>query len=345
MSPSWYDVLGVEHDATPEEIRAAWKDSIADLDPTDRRFRQRSRAAEVLLDPQRRAEHDADLAGGGDEADDEPDDTDDTDDTADEQDADAADRPAARTAAPTAAAPAAPAAPPAVRRDDPADQQPVTKPAATPAAKPAATAAEQDDEPAPAFVGPWLVVALGLLAAVLVVACVVAVTRGGEEPAAGSTSQGSDDQPSGDAGGTDADGLPDAVAVDAARRAAESAVVPVLAYDYRRLDEAEQAAVAVMTPEFAEEYRQLFAAIRENAPRTQTIVQVEPVASGISGTGRGIVDVLLFVDRPTTNIQRSFISEDQVILRMTDETDGSWRVGCIIAVPRTPGVGAACDGG
>ncbi|MEV7430148.1 DnaJ domain-containing protein [Nocardioides sp. NPDC092400] len=62
MTPSWYDVLGVEPAASEAEIRAAWKAAIADLDPTDRRFRSANQAAEVLLDPDRRAVHDAQLA-------------------------------------------------------------------------------------------------------------------------------------------------------------------------------------------------------------------------------------------------------------------------------------------
>jgi Mce-associated membrane protein len=61
-SPSWYDVLGVEPGASAEEVRAAWKDGIADLDPSDRRFRLLNQAAEVLLDPEQRAAYDASLA-------------------------------------------------------------------------------------------------------------------------------------------------------------------------------------------------------------------------------------------------------------------------------------------
>jgi Mce-associated membrane protein len=61
-SPSWYDVLGVAPDAPAAEIRAAWRLAIADLDPTDRRFGPLNRAAEVLLDPERRAAYDAELA-------------------------------------------------------------------------------------------------------------------------------------------------------------------------------------------------------------------------------------------------------------------------------------------
>jgi Mce-associated membrane protein len=61
-TPSWYDLLGVAPDAPAEEIRAAWRAQIADLDPTDRRFAVLNQAAEVLLDPSRRAAYDAELA-------------------------------------------------------------------------------------------------------------------------------------------------------------------------------------------------------------------------------------------------------------------------------------------
>ena len=75
MSASWYDVLGVDEHASPAEIRTAWKDSIADLSPGDRKFRVCNEAAEVLLDPERRAAYDAELGiapAAGDEADGEP---------------------------------------------------------------------------------------------------------------------------------------------------------------------------------------------------------------------------------------------------------------------------------
>ena len=49
-------------DASADEIRAAWRAAIADLDPTDRRFGAYNQAAEVLLDPERRAAYDAELA-------------------------------------------------------------------------------------------------------------------------------------------------------------------------------------------------------------------------------------------------------------------------------------------
>ena len=48
--------------ASTDEIRDAWRAAIADLTPADRRFRLYNQAGEVLLDPERRAAHDADLA-------------------------------------------------------------------------------------------------------------------------------------------------------------------------------------------------------------------------------------------------------------------------------------------
>jgi Mce-associated membrane protein len=61
-TPSWYDLLGVDPAASAEEVRAAWKAGIADLDPSDRRFRVLNQAAEVLLDAERRDAYDAELA-------------------------------------------------------------------------------------------------------------------------------------------------------------------------------------------------------------------------------------------------------------------------------------------
>lgn len=61
-TPSWYDLLDLDPAASTAEVRTAWKVAIADLDPTDRRFRAYSQAAEVLLDTDRRAAYDARMA-------------------------------------------------------------------------------------------------------------------------------------------------------------------------------------------------------------------------------------------------------------------------------------------
>ncbi|TIC79943.1 J domain-containing protein [Nocardioides sp. GY 10127] len=60
--PTWYDVLGIEPTAGADEVRAAWRQALADLDPGDRRAKLATEAAEALLDPDRRVAYDATLA-------------------------------------------------------------------------------------------------------------------------------------------------------------------------------------------------------------------------------------------------------------------------------------------
>lgn len=66
MTANLYDLLDVPESASEQEIRTAWKAAIADLDPTERRFRAFNDAAGVLLDPDARAAYDADLAAARD---------------------------------------------------------------------------------------------------------------------------------------------------------------------------------------------------------------------------------------------------------------------------------------
>lgn len=63
-SPSWYDILGVRRDATPAEIKAAWREATDKFEPGSgsSHFRLFNEAADVLLDPGRRAAYDAQLA-------------------------------------------------------------------------------------------------------------------------------------------------------------------------------------------------------------------------------------------------------------------------------------------
>jgi Mce-associated membrane protein len=71
-APTWYDLLDVAPDASTDEVRAAGKSQIADLEPGDRRFDALNRAARVLLDPAARAAYDASLATADQEEQDEP---------------------------------------------------------------------------------------------------------------------------------------------------------------------------------------------------------------------------------------------------------------------------------
>lgn len=64
MTPTWYDLLGVERDATPEQIKTAWRAATDSLEPGagGSRFRMLNEAADVLLDPEKRRAYDAGLA-------------------------------------------------------------------------------------------------------------------------------------------------------------------------------------------------------------------------------------------------------------------------------------------
>jgi Mce-associated membrane protein len=63
-NPTWYDILGVARDATPEQVKAAWRAATDKFEPGSgtSQFRLFNEAADVLLDPDRRAAYDAELA-------------------------------------------------------------------------------------------------------------------------------------------------------------------------------------------------------------------------------------------------------------------------------------------
>lgn len=280
MTPSWYDVLGVDETASADEIRAAWQESVVGLEPSDRRFKQRNRAAEVLLDPARRAAHDAELAAQDAAADDDDDDAD-------------------------AAAP--------VDLD-----KTVGAPVPAPAEDDETTVPPTDTTP-PAGRRGVLTGVLGVLALLLVVATVLSLALGG-----GAKATADDDLP------TDRE-------IEAARTAAAAAIVPLVSYDYRDLEGSKQAALAYTTDEFGQTYEQNFDAIvAGNAGRTKSVVTAEVAdtpdgspAVSVASTGAGRVDVLMFVNRPTTNKEGTTIYADQVTARMVD-VDGSWLVDCLI---------------
>lgn len=62
-SPTWYDILGVSPDATPEQIKAAWRAATDKFEPGTGagQFRLFNQAADELLDPEKRAEYDREI--------------------------------------------------------------------------------------------------------------------------------------------------------------------------------------------------------------------------------------------------------------------------------------------
>ena len=264
-APTWYDLLDVPRDASSEDVRAAWKTQIADLEPGDRRFDALNRAAKVLLDPATRTAYDASL-------------------------------PPEEDAEPTPTAPM-------VEEGAPA---PVTKPRST--APGLVTRLRRSSTSGRQGVPSWLLAGLGVLAAGLLVATAWMWTSA-DSAAAGSAARD-------------------------AQVAAERAVVPVLSYDYEHLDADQDAATALMTGSYKREYDKLFAVLQDNAPQTRTRVTADVIASGIVRASDDRVQVLVFVDRPTTNklSAEPVVYKDQVTLSM-QLVDGDWLVDDLITSP------------
>jgi Mce-associated membrane protein len=254
MSAPWYDVLDVEPTASVDEIRSAWRASVAELDPTDRRFRVYNQAAEVLLDPARRAAYDAEQLSSA-----EP----------------------VETIAPSV--------------DPDLSLEPLEP------VEPAEQVETGTGRRLPVVPG-WALVSLaGLVAAALVVAGVL-VSKPSDAAVADDT--------------------------QAAQAAAEQAIVPMLSYDARHLDQSESAAEPYLTSGYDQQYRKLFAVIRQNAPRTGTVVKARYVASGVVRSGTDRVDVLVFVDQVTRNKQHPkvpVVYKNQVTVTMT-KVGGQWLV-------------------
>jgi Mce-associated membrane protein len=305
LSPSLYDLLDVDSTASDTEIRAAWRTAIADLDPSDRRFRAYNQAAEVLLDPKSRAAYDAELTTSDDEAP-EPIVTE-------------------GHGPPPAAAPVdEPPSETATGRTGlgsrltnlkgrlarPGPTTATTSPGGTSAAgtSAAGTSAAADRQLVPA----WLLIGLAVLVAVLVAGVVYLANQPSDTEIEESTRE--------------------------AQSAAERAIVPVLSYDAKTLDEDQAAAHAQMTSDYREDYDKLFESIKENAPRTGTVVTAEaPFASGIVRSGEDRVQVLLFLNRPTTNKARPepVVFRDQVTVTM-QKVGEDWLIDDLKTSPVSP---------
>lgn len=268
-SPTWYDLLGVEPDAATDDIRAAWKSAIADLDPTDRRFRTLNDAAAVLLDEKKRAAYDAELAALEEAA------VEDEDREADEETADVEVAVAAED-------------------DEPADEE-------TDAEESATTGRTLPLLPT------WGLLAAGALALASVIAAGLVffgqekvstvannnVTTSTVEGAVGKQITRNHKLLVEEQGGE-------------ALEAAKKAVVPLLSYDYSKMDESKSKAHDVMTKDYREDYDRLFAVLVDNVPETKTVVKtLAPVDAGVIRVSEDTVQILVLVDRQVTNAQRS----------------------------------------
>ncbi len=99
----------------------------------------------------------------------------------------------------------------------------------------------------------------------------------------------------------------------------------MLAYDYRDLEESREQALPFLTKSFAADYTSNFDnTLVPNAGRTETVVDCEVLAAGV---GRVVdedrVEVVLFMDRPTSNVDRSTVFRDQATFAMV-LVGGTW---------------------
>jgi Mce-associated membrane protein len=119
-----------------------------------------------------------------------------------------------------------------------------------------------------------------------------------------------------------------------AQSAAEQAVVPILSYDHQTIEQDQQRAHGYLTEDYRSEYDKLIEVIAQNAPRTQTVVEAEVVSSGIVRSGEDRVQILVFVDRPTTNklSREPVVYKDQVTLTM-EKVGDDWLVDDMLTSP------------
>jgi Mce-associated membrane protein len=204
-----------------------------------------------------------------------------------------------------------------------------TEPEPEPEPAPAAAVVETAPAPrrAPYLLPGWLLATVGVLA---VAAVVLAAVLAGHQPAS-RVVQGEATL----ASGTKVTEIEQSAAD--AEAAARTAIVPLLSYDYRHLDADQRKAEGYLTDSYRKSYDRLFGIIKQNAPGTQTVITTKVVESGIVRVNGDRVQVLLFVDRPTTNKATTvpIPYQDQVTATM-QKVGGSWLVDSLVTTPVSP---------
>lgn len=317
MNPTLYDILGVAPTASRDEIKAAWRDAADRFEPgsggSSAQFRLFNEAAEVLLDPQRRQEYDAQL------------------------DVPTATSPPVEPVetSPTAETPPGGETAPV----EPVETSPVagTSPTAeTPSVEPVETSERprtrgpllprREKKPSKekksrtrtgsTTAGPprrgvamWVLFVLGLLAGSMLG---LAIYFGVDYAKADAYQE----------------------ALGEAPQAAERAAAAVLSYDYERLDADRDAAAKFLTPSYREQYVDTFnRLVTDSAEETKAKVNAEVLATSTrvdtrEGRDPEHIRVLLFVDQ--TTISSTSSGEPRTALNRVQfdmvEQDGTWLV-------------------
>ena len=267
-TPTWYDILGVAPDASPEEIKSAWRAATDKFEPGSgtSQFRLFNEAADTLLDPARRAAYDAALGVGDTE---EPISEPGSEPTAAEQAHGASGTEGAATTERTAVRPVA------EDRAEPAS----TGPTVTEPAKAGPTNAGPTNSESTGLRVPWW--ALALLALLVLASYTVYGVL------AYQTSHRTYDQEAG---------------VEA-MAAAQKALPAILSYDYRHLQANREQALAFMTPGYKPEYNKTFDIVQGTpsqpggAEQTKAVVNAMVRAEGVQAAQPDVVQLVVFVDQ------------------------------------------------
>lgn len=301
MNPTLYDILGVSPDASREEIRKAWREAADRFEPGEggstKQFRLFNEAAEVLLDPERRKEYDARLAGP--------------------------EKPAAGAQSPEKAGPTSPEKKPVGGKEPTASETPAAVPAAPipgsarAASTPVALADAPDQEAVePASVGAEPTGRKIPLAVLAVLGVVTAVAVGLAAYFVVSAQRAEAYQE----------------AVDRAPAAAENAAAAVLSYDYKSLTADRDAAAKFLSDRYRKQYVDTFdKLVEKGATESKATVKAEVLASSAMVVGEkrdpDRIPVLLFVNQTTTS---SATTEPSVALNRVRfdmvRSDGTWLV-------------------
>jgi Mce-associated membrane protein len=283
-NPTWYDILGVDRDATPDQIKTAWRAATDKFEPGSgtSQFRLFNEAADVLLDPAKRKAYDAGLGvpdgmvdAAGPVA-----------DPADTEESELAD-PEAEEPAPLTTTAAEPEdAPDAV-----ADTTALTVPEGTPDAPPAS--AERDTSKVVGWLGDrfvWITVVCVPVLVASIVAALVAVFGL-------------------HVWGADVEGLaPTVRTFDAgpdASAAAERALKAVLSYDYRHMEADRDRAVEFLTPAYKKDYLKTFNELLAQGPdgspgpveKTKAVVTADVLDTGVVDAESDRVRIIAFVNQ------------------------------------------------
>ena len=295
-NPTWYDILGVAPDATPGEIKTAWRAATDKFEPGSgtSQFRLFNEAADVLLDPERRAEYDAELAGG-----------------------------------PVTEVEPAPDVEPV---ETPApDVEPVEMPA--PDVEPVeAPASDVEPVETPAGRGVWATLLVSLrthrwwvvavTVPLLVVSLAVSLVTVFGLHAAGVDVEGIRPQVRAfDAG-------PEATA------AAERALKPVLSYDYRHMEADRDRAAQYLTPAYRKDYLKNFNDLLIAGPdggpgpavKTQAVVSAEVLDTGVVDAEADRVRVIAFVNQSSVKGDATpTILQNRLVVTMVHRGD-AWLI-------------------